>query len=551
MVSLAADGKATVQWKTTTPVAGGTIYLGIPTANQQLDYPIYSSSAPIQTEQPSTEHQVTVDVAAYSKKFAPGYLAAGSGVIFYRLELFDPKRNAIRFIDRSFRFVKQGDQFRLGLHIVEGPFVAMTARDRATLWWKTNQAASGSVAVQGVTVQGKQTSSSANGDLHIVSVTGLQPGQIYEYTVSSRVADDQVTSRRYAFRTEPADENFVFAFTCDGRTGALGGGETAVEGINFKSAANLAAGIHAKKAELMVFTGDLISGYTTSEDDFRAQLRSWKRAYAPLWHSIPIYTGMGNHESLFDSYNDAQANQQIQIDRTGERSAEAVFASEFVNPNNGPEPEAAGLPPYKGAVYSFDYGNSHFCQLSSDYWYSSNPDQYGGNRSGRLLDGQLRWLEADLKAARQRGLKHLFVFVHQPAFPNGGHVQDSLWGGGNPTDTAIRDRFWQIVSDAKVTAVFSGHEHNYSRTLIDANTPIHKDGTTNSNFKNPVWQVLQGAAGAPFYTQDNSVPWHSQVKSFVSPTWAYSIISVRGNQVMLETYSYTGELIDRAELSAA
>ena len=98
-------------------------------------------------------------------------------------------------------------------------------------------------------------------------------------------------------------------------------------------------------------------------------------------------------------------------------------------------------------------------------------DTAGGNPFGRLLPGQIRWLAADLKAARDRGQKHLFVFVHEPAFPNGGHVQDSLWEGGKARGVATRDLFWQIVSDAGVVAVFSGHEHNYSRTAIDRNTP--------------------------------------------------------------------------------
>ena len=98
-------------------------------------------------------------------------------------------------------------------------------------------------------------------------------------------------------------------------------------------------------------------------------------------------------------------------------------------------------------------------------------------------------------------------------------------------------------------AVFSGHEHNYSRTLIDAKIPVHKDGTANAGFKTPVWQILQGAAGAPFYVQDKTVPWFANVKKFVSPTWAYTTISIQGNKVSLETYSYTGERLDSADLT--
>jgi 3',5'-cyclic AMP phosphodiesterase CpdA len=295
---------------------------------------------------------------------------------------------------------------------------------------------------------------------------------------------------------------------------------------------------------LLIFTGDLINGYTTREDDFRAQLRSWKRIYGPLWREVPVYTGMGNHESLIDILEDG-----TQVDKQAGQSAEAVFASEFVHPMNGPEPERAGLPPYKGSVYSFDYAGCHFTQLNSDYWYSSRPQEHTGNPFGRLLAGQLAWLEKDLMEARAGGARHIFVFVHEPAFPNGGHVQDSLWGGGEAEGVKARDLFWRMVTQAGARAVFSGHEHNYSRTLIDGKTPVHRDGSANPDFAKATWQITQGAAGAPFYPRDFTAPWTKNVRKFVAHTWSYCLVQVKGPRVSLQTYSYTGEILDQAELS--
>jgi 3',5'-cyclic AMP phosphodiesterase CpdA len=166
-----------------------------------------------------------------------------------------------------------------------------------------------------------------------------------------------------------------------------------------------------------------------------------------------------------------------------------------------------------------------------------------------LLPGQLDWLEKDLTAARSARARHLFVFVHEPAFPNGGHIADSLWGGGrDPEAVSARDRLWTIVTQAGASAVFSGHEHNYSRTLIDSKTPVHRDGTANAAFAKPTWQITQGAAGAPFYPRDSNVPWAKSVKKFVAHTWSYCLVQVRGPRVTLETYSYTGELLDLSEL---
>ena len=390
---------------------------------------------------------------------------------------------------------------------------------------------------------GRTFSSEAEADnRHIASITGLQPGQSYAYQITSRAGENEVRSRMYHLTTAPTDTDFSFLFTCDGRTGALGGGETALEGDNAVSARALIAQMARHKAHFLFFTGDLISGYTTREDDFRAQLRSWKRIYGALWHDVPIYTGMGNHESLLDG------SFRLQYDKPGAQCAESVFASEFLHPQKGPEPERAGLPPYKGAVYSFDYAGCHFVQLNSDYWYSNHPDEHEGNLFGRLLPGQLDWFEKDLAAAKSNGARHIFVFVHEPAFPNGGHVQDSLWGGGSPDGLPIRDRFWKAVNNAGVASVFSGHEHNYSRTLIDSQTPVRWDHTTNADFSKPTTQIIQGAAGAPFYPRDLTVPWGNSIKKFVTHTWSYCLIKVSKDKVRLETYSYTGELLDEADL---
>ncbi len=477
---------------------------------------------------------------AYANRFAARLLLSG-GVFAYRLEILDPRKPAARFIDRSFHFHVENDKFRLGLNLVEGPFLTGIDKESATVWWVTDKPSSGEVRLG----DGRAISSQAkSANRHVVRVTGLHAGQSYAYLVVSRTSDSEVRSRSSRLRTAPSEPEFSFVFTCDGRTGGLGGGDTALEGINGTSARALAAQMARHEPHFFIFTGDLISGYTTREDDFRAQLRSWKRIYSPLWRQIPVYTGMGNHESLLDVFEDG-----AQADKQGEQSAEAVFASEFVHPMNGPEPERPGLPPYKGAVYSFDYAGCHFAQLNSDYWYSSSPEQRPGNPFGRLLPGQLEWFEKDLDQAKAAGARHIFVFVHEPAFPNGGHVPDSLWGGGRPEGVAARDRFWAAATRAGVTAVFSGHEHNYSRMLIDGQTPVHNGGAANPAFGKPTWQVVQGAAGAPFYPRDFSVPWRDAVKKFVAHTWSYCHIQVRGSQVPLDTYSYTGELLDQAQLA--
>lgn len=538
-VTLNAEGEATIEWETIVPTRGGTIYMGVPNDEIALDWPIYNANQSIAEESPRLKHSARVDVRAYATRSAARMFLDG-GTLAYRLELFDPRKGAAQFIDRHFSFRVDHDQFRKTPTILEGPFLSQIGVDSAIVWWVTDTPTNGEVRL----IDGAAVPSDAGlASRHVVRVSGLKPNTKYRYMVVSTGSEGETPSRAYSLKTSAREPEFSFVFTCDGRTGGLGGGDAALEGINGISARSLAAQMARHSPHLLIFTGDLINGYTTREDDFRAQLRSWKRIYGPLWHEVPIYTGMGNHESLINIVEDG-----TQVDKQGEQSAEAVFASEFVHPMNGPEPERAGLPPYKGSVYSFDYAGCHFTQLNSDYWYSSHPQEHEGNPFGRLLPGQLEWLEKDLAAARSAGARHIFVFVHEPAFPNGGHMQDSLWGGGDPEGAMVRDRFWGMVTRAGASAVFSGHEHNYSRTLIDGKTPVHRDGTPNPQFAKPTWQITQGAAGAPFYPQDYTAPWVKNVKKFVAHTWSYCLIQVRGPRVSLETYSYTGELLDQAEL---
>ena len=543
VVSLDPQGSATIAWETVIPTQGGTIYVGMPNDEIALDWPIYNANQLLNEASATLKHSVGVELRAYLSRSAPQMLQQG-GTLAYRLELFDPRKGSAQFIDRHFSFQVDQGKFHKSPSILEGPFLTQINVDSAIVWWVTDQTTTGQVRLTNAANSSVISDESGPASRHVVRLKGLAANTQYAYQVISTAPDGEIRSRSYSLKTSPQQPEFSFAFTCDGRTGGLGGGDAALEGINGVAARALAIQMARHAPHLLIFTGDLINGYTTREDDFRAQLRSWKRIYGPLWREIPVYTGMGNHESLIDLLEDGS-----RVDKQGEHSAEAVFASEFVHPMNGPEPERPGLPPYKGSVYSFDYAGCHFAQLNSDYWYSSRPERHAGNPFGRLLSGQLDWLEKDLSAARSARVAHIFIFVHEPAFPNGGHVADSLWGGGRaPEGVKARDRFWTIVTQAGASAVFSGHEHNYSRTLIDGKTPVHRDGTANAAFTKPTWQITQGAAGAPFYTRDSDVPWEKSVKKFVAHTWSYCLVQVRGPRVSLETYSYTGELLDRAEL---
>ena len=168
------------------------------------------------------------------------------------------------------------------------------------------------------------------------------------------------------------------------------------------------------------------------------------------------------------------------------------------------------------------------------------------------MPNQMEWLENELSAAqRDLHVDWVFIILHEPPFPNGGHVKDAMyWGtpgsgelGGFNDKTVpygdvidMRNRFWKIVSSkSKVLAVLCGDEHNYSRTLIDS--------SINPDFKFPVWQIISGGCGAPYYVQDKSVPWVDKVKAFTIDKH-FCLFSIEGTSVGLDVYNDSSQLLD-------
>ena len=103
-------------------------------------------------------------------------------------------------------------------------------------------------------------------------------------------------------------------------------------------------------------------------------------------------------------------------------------------------------------MYSFDRDSAHFVVLNEYY------DGRGAKGSpGDITDATMAWLKADLEANRK---KAVFVFGHEPAFPEHRHVGDSL-----DQFPAHRDAFWTLLAEHRVSAFLVGHTHYYSRLL--------------------------------------------------------------------------------------
>lgn len=114
------------------------------------------------------------------------------------------------------------------------------------------------------------------------------------------------------------------------------------------------------------------------------------------------------------------------------------------------------------------------------------------------------------------------------------------WSGRFPEVLARRDAFWAILAKHRVTAAFFGDEHNYSRTLIDQ--------TVDPRFVSPVWQIITGGCGAPYYARDRTVPWQHKVRVF-SAQQHLVLVRIDGPRAQLEALSLSGQILDRWDLS--
>jgi hypothetical protein len=191
--------------------------------------------------------------------------------------------------------------------------------------------------------------------------------------------------------------------------------------------------------------------------------------------------------------------------------------------------------------------------------------EIGGNLHGYLMDNQMLWLESTLeKSELDDNIDHVFVTVHTPILPNGGHVGDDMWYGGDnsfrphvagsPVKQGIIERRDQLLDllmnhSTKVVAALTGDEHNYNRLRLTGDVQIYPDdyqGDRLTEFR-PIWLINNGAGGAPYYGQEDT-PWMSWLEAFSTQN-AVVLVHVDGESISVEVINPdTMELLDQFEM---
>ena len=461
--------------------------------------------------------------------------------------------------------------FQAVASIFEGPFINKLKDTSATIWFNTTLSTEASIHIDGKVLE------SSKGTHHEIDITDLLPDTKYEYKV---VYGD--FSQTYHLHTAPkagARKPFVFAYTSDSRH-ATGSGERKIYGANAYIMKKIAALAYANNAAFMQFSGDLINGYLQTYAETQVQYTNWKKAVEPFWHYMPFQVGMGNHEALGYIFRNEEGRSRGFVDKFpfASESGEASFASAFVNPVSSlvsedgsaydPSPETMDFPSYSENVFQYRYDNVAVVVLNSDYWYApslSRNTATSGGLHGYLMDNQLQWLEETIVALEKDAtIDHIFVTQHTPAFPNGGHSRDDMWYSGNnekrpyvagkALDKGIierRDQYLDILinKSKKVLAIITGDEHNYNRLKLTKAVTIYPENYPNPKLdvSRPIYQINNGAAGAPYYAQE-LLPWSEHTKAF-SVENALCLFHVDGPSVKMEVINPdTLNVIDEIEL---
>lgn len=529
----------------------GTIYYGL-YSKELLKYPqvvYYKNKSKINAG------KATINISELKGKFdISGWEESGISKLGYRIVnsygriIYDGQIN-----------IEGKGPFKAGLSIIEGPFVNRVSDQEVTVSFKTNNPCSPVIEANNREYRAKSIIMNPLGDInHEIRIHHLIADSIYKYTVQYGHYSEE-----YQFKTAPvkgSKQAFSFAFTSDSRAGQ-GGGERDVYGTNAYIMKKMAALATSQKVSFFQFTGDLINGYSSSVDETNLQITNWKKSIQAFWHYIPFNVGFGNHEAVVNIFEDG-SKFGVQVDKFpfGTKSAEKVFANNFVNPLNGPESEDNAIydpdpikqdfPSYKENVYYYIYGNMAMIVLNSNYWYTPSVDkipQIGGNPHGYIMDNQLAWLKKTLdQLENDSKIDHIFVTIHTPAFPNGGHANNDMWYNGNnrirptiaglPAEKGIierRDEFLDLLINKsnKTVALLCGDEHNYSRMKITRKTPIYPEKYYGKKLKitRPFWQITNGTAGAPYYGQEE-LPWSNSVEMF-STQYALMLVNIDGDSI--------------------
>lgn len=320
--------------------------------------------------------------------------------------------------------------------------------------------------------------------LHWAHLTGLKPGVRYWYTCGSPAH----RSEAYQFTTAPEHlTKFKFLCVSDQQKGEPFDRPDYSYFNQF-----LKKVLRAHPDARFILTG----GDNTDCGQHEVQ---WNGAFSGLQgiaESIPFMMTEGNHDNRgFRDYRNY----------TGRYYAEPgeFFCKQFEGsyPDNGPEG-------WKTENYAFDYGNAHFNVLGVN-----GPEDVN------------EWLVKDLTSCRQTWK---FGSYHFPICYSGADCQNY------DAYPAMREGFELF------DLVFSGHEHNFSRSF-----PLKNEELFDRPSQGVIHYMLGNSNQNPPGSRTVAKVWHAAYYPQEEKNAMVAVVEVEGSRVTLTSVLDDGRIVDR------
>lgn len=336
-----------------------------------------------------------------------------------------------------------------------------------------------------------------------VVISGLTSNTRYYYRLLFRETESSpwTTGAEYSFRTQRAEgDSFTFTIISDSHLGQYGGGTADQKALYEQTLLNVLddnPDFHIDLGDTFPMDPSPLGTGMTDQEAETAYL--YQRPYMDLIsQSIPIFLAVGNHENEEGwNFDDVFTAPDQSLAKVGLKYRKIYYPNpvpdDFYSGNSDPLPEAIGGDTFHEDYYAWTWGDALFVVLDPYHYSMTWPNDDGQGYGGEGQDGepsgdrwdwtygeiQYNWFKQTLE---ESDAKYKFVFSHQVTggvIPYGrggvGAAPYFEWGGlnwdGTPGFAAERPGWeapiHQIMVDNGVTIFFHGHDHFYSREMLD------------------------------------------------------------------------------------
>ena len=247
----------------------------------------------------------------------------------------------------------------------------------------------------------------------------------------------------------------------------------------------------------------LTAGDNTNCGQHEIQWNAMFKGMEGIIEHLPYMMACGNHDNRgFEQYFPTEVNRYY-----AEPAAFFNTQLEYSYPKNGPDG-------WQTEIYSFDYGNAHF-------------NVFGVNEPELMNEWAIKDI-AESNKTWKFGVQHFPVYYAGPNL-------------ANDDDYPMMRESMEMLD-----ILFSGHEHNFSRTFPIKNEELFdrpSQGTVhyelgNANFNPPGTKTTDKIWHASFYPQEEKVA-------------AFAVIEVDGDKVTMITELNDGRIVDECIIDKA